>query len=217
VFALNKFPAKKQAKKTKPAITSVKDKGEEMIWLYLLALNVAVFAVEMFAAGTVMSLFAFVPAKAASQPWTLITSMFVHAGLTHLFLNMWALFVFGPILERMLGAQKFLALFLIAGIIGNVGFALFYPSNIAGVGASGAIYGILGALAVLAPNLVVLVFFLPMPMWMAAIAWAIFEYVSALSPSPIANLVHLTGLAAGIAVGLYYKKQYADELNYYVQ
>lgn len=186
-----------------------------MIWLQLIVLNVAVFLLEIAAGGIVVPLLAFVPQNVLSMPWTVITSLFVHANPTHLFFNMWALFVFGPILEKVIGSQRFVALYLISGIVGNIGFALFYPGNTAGVGASGAIYGVVGALAVLLPNLLVLVFFLPMPLWIAAIAWGLLEFFSSFSPSPIANLVHLTGLFVGIVWGMQLRKQVASESFYY--
>ncbi len=185
-----------------------------MVWMQLVALNLAAFLLTLPFAETAFKYLAFVPANALQMPWTIVTSMFLHASPLHLFFNMWALFIFGPVLERVVGGKRFLSLYFIAGIVGNVGFALFYPSATAGVGASGAIYGIIGALAVLLPNLVVLVFFLPMPMWMAAIAWAAFEFFSSLSPSPIANLVHLTGLAAGIILGIRLRKEAANELAF---
>lgn len=185
-----------------------------MVWLELIALNVAMFLLQIASSGSVTNLLAFVPANAMQAPWTLITSLFLHANPTHLFFNMWALFIFGPLLEKMIGSQKFLALYLIAGIVGNVGFALFYPSTTAGIGASGAIYGVVGALAVILPNLVVLVFFLPMPLWVAAIAWAGLEFFSSFSPSPIANLVHLTSLFFGVLWGLKLRKQVSSEWVY---
>ncbi len=182
-----------------------------MAWLELIALNVAMFLFQAASGGSVATLLAFVPANALQMPWTIITSLFLHANPTHLFFNMWALFIFGPLLERTIGTSKFLALYLISGIVGNVGFALFYPATTAGIGASGAIYGVIGALAVILPNLMILVFFIPMPMWMAAIAWAVIEFVSSLSPTPIANLVHLTGLAFGVLWGLKLRNEVSNE------
>ena len=125
------------------------------VWLQLVALNVAAFLITLPFAETAFKYLAFVPANALAMPWTIVTSMFLHSGALHLFFNMWALFIFGPVLERVIGGKRLLALYLVAGIIGNVGFSLFYPSATAGVGASGAIYGLVGALAVLLPVLLV--------------------------------------------------------------
>lgn len=186
-----------------------------MVWLEIIALNVAVFLLELAGGETVFRLLAFVPANLASAPWTLITSLFVHANPTHLLFNMWALFVFGSVLERVIGAKRFLGIYFLSGIVGNLGFMFFYPSNIAGVGASGAIYGIVGALAVLLPNLLVLVFFIPMPLWMAAVGWAALEFFLSFTPSSIANWVHIVGLFVGIIWGMQLKAKVGSELQYY--
>ena len=188
---------------------------KKVAWLELIALNAAMFMLQIASGGTLTNLLAFVPATALQHPWTILTSLFLHANPMHLLFNMWALFVFGPLLEKTVGRNKFLAIYFISGIVGNVGFALFYPPATAGIGASGAIYGIIGALAMILPNLVVLVFFLPLPLWMAAIGWALLEFFSSFSPSPIANLVHLTGLFAGALWGLKLRNEISSEWQYY--
>lgn len=81
----------------------------------------------------------------AGQVWRLVTPVFLHAGLAHLGVNMYSLFALGPPVERFFGAPRMLALYLLSGISGVVFSLAFnpYPS----VGASGAIFGLLGALA----------------------------------------------------------------------
>jgi len=79
---------------------------------------------------------------------TLITSMFLHANLVHLALNMYALYVLGKALEYSLGWKRFLVLYLTSGIVGNVLSAVVDPTSI-GVGASGAILGLLGYMVAL--------------------------------------------------------------------
>ncbi len=74
---------------------------------------------------------------------TLVTSMFLHANLVHLALNMYALYVLGKALEYSLGWKKFFLLYMASGIVGNVLSAVVDPNSI-GVGASGAILGLLG-------------------------------------------------------------------------
>lgn len=87
----------------------------------------------------------FNPLVAHGEYWRLVTAMFLHGGLTHVLFNSFALVLFAPPLEQMLGKIKFLTLYFIAGIIGNVGTYLVDPAMLnPHIGASGAIYGILG-------------------------------------------------------------------------
>jgi rhomboid protease GluP len=76
--------------------------------------------------------------------WRLITPVFVHAGLWHIFVNMYSLYALGPAVERLFGTQRMLALYLLSGISGVILSFGFSPYN--SVGASGAIFGLLGAL-----------------------------------------------------------------------
>lgn len=87
--------------------------------------------------------------------WTLVTSMFSHVLFFHIFANMFSLFFIGNFLEKIVGWKRFLSVYLIAGLVGGLFFVLsaliFGKLNISGIGASGAIFGILGVLAVLVP------------------------------------------------------------------
>jgi membrane associated rhomboid family serine protease len=86
---------------------------------------------------------------AEGQWYRLVTAMFLHYGVVHLLLNMWALWVLGRSLEAVLGPLRFLALYLIAGLGGNVAVYLFSPVNQPSVGASTAIFGLFAALFVI--------------------------------------------------------------------
>ena len=184
---------------------------ENMIWQRLLAVTVALFLLQLAVPGFT-DFMAFTPGLVQQKPWTLVTAAFAHGGFAHLLFNMWALFIFGPILESKLGWRKFLGLYIAAAIAGNIGFAIAYPPTAVGVGASGALFGLIGALAVLSPNLIVLVFFAPMPLWAAAVLWAAIDLLGTLAPdNPIAGAAHLAGLAVGIAFGLWLKR--AGESN----
>ena len=81
----------------------------------------------------------------AGELWRLITPVFIHAGILHLAVNMYSLFALGPAVERFFGPPRFLAVYLLAGVSGVI-FSLAFSPN-ASVGASGAIFGLLGALA----------------------------------------------------------------------
>ena len=147
--------------------------------------------------------------------WTFFTSMFMHAGIGHLFVNMISLMFIGGFVEKLIGHKRFLGLYFGAGLFAGIFFVLIsallnFDLNVYAVGASGAIFGLGGLLAILTPRLPVLVFFIiPMPMWMAmiflmAVLWAL----SAGLGLPIGNLAHLCGLLVGIIYGLYLKDKY---------
>jgi membrane associated rhomboid family serine protease len=148
---------------------------------------------------------AFIPGLAFRYPWMFVTSIFLHASLSHLFFNMLALFFFGISLEPMIGRRRFAVLFMASGIVGNVGYMLTAPDPLTpGIGASGAIYGVVGALAVLTPLSIVFVGMLPMPMILVAIGYAFLAYIGLFGGSSgIAEGAHLGGMALGAAYGLY--------------
>ena len=152
--------------------------------------------------------FSFVPTLAFSQPWRFLTSIFLHANFAHLFYNMLALFFFGLYLERLVTQKIYLTIFFISGIFGNILFLLttFDPS-IPAVGASGAVYGIIGALAALRPFAIVYVYFAPMPLIVMAFIWALISFIGIFVPSQIAHAAHLSGLITGYLIGYFLKKR----------
>lgn len=115
-----------------------------------------------------VSLVALQPAMifAGKNLWTLLTSMFMHANFTHLFVNMFSLFFIGSFVERLIGKKRYIAFYILsgifaglffvilAGLFGNslIGEKIFGNPMIYGVGASGAIFGLLGVLAILTPK-----------------------------------------------------------------
>jgi membrane associated rhomboid family serine protease len=132
------------------------------VTIVLIALNVGVFLAELALGGNSYgqnNKIYYYGALVAHNPhpyvgvaeggwWRLITSAFLHFGILHLGLNMLALYWFGPLLEQMLGSLRFALLYLAAGLAGSAGALLLSPNDVT-VGASGAIFGILGALLVL--------------------------------------------------------------------
>lgn len=150
----------------------------------------------------------FTPVYAFRMPWIFITSIFLHADLSHLFFNMFALFMFGLYLEARVKERQFLAIFFSAGFLGNIAYLLTSPyGTIPAVGASGAIYGIMGMLATLYPSLIVYVGYVPMPMIAAAAIWAMMEFLGMFTPSQIAHQSHLFGLFMGITYGIYLRRK----------
>jgi membrane associated rhomboid family serine protease len=176
--------------------------------LKLVAICVIVFVLQFTIEGLTDN-FALVSSDVLFRPWILMTHIFLHGGIEHLFYNMFALALFGSILERVIGGKKFLIVFFISGIIAGLGSVLFYDAS---VGASGAIYGIFGTLAVLRPKMTVYVGFgFPMPMVVAVIFWAAGDLLGFFAPEgTVAYAAHLFGLAFGLIYGFYLKKNYGE-------
>jgi rhomboid family protein len=152
---------------------------------------------------------ALVPGFALRYPWMFVTSIFLHASFSHLFFNMLALFFFGIYLEPMIGRRRFVALFFAAGIIGNAGYMFTAPTPYTpAIGASGAIYGVVGALAALTPFAIVFVGLIPMPMILAAAGWALLAFLGLFEPSTIAVGAHLAGMGVGAAYGVYLRARF---------
>lgn len=153
--------------------------------------------------------------------WTFLTSMFMHAGFLHLFVNMFSLLFVGNLVERIIGKKRFLYFYLLAGLVAGIFFvliSLFFPSeNVYAVGASGAIFGLIGLLMVLTPNLPVYMMFIPIPIKMKYAAPAmlvILWLVSILGNVPVGNTAHLGGFVFGLAYGFYLRKRYKNKTRY---
>jgi membrane associated rhomboid family serine protease len=146
-----------------------------------------------------------------SRPWTLITHMFLHSGPIHLLFNMMFLFFFGPELERRIGGKRFLIVYFISGIIAAIGYSLWsvfiLQQYSTAVGASGALFGVFACLAVLAPDIVVYLYFIPLKITYALIFFALLDLLFIGSSGDlVARSAHLSGVVAGLAFGKYFKK-----------
>ncbi len=148
--------------------------------------------------------------------WTFITSMFMHGGILHLFVNMFSLFFVGSLVEKILGPKRYFYFYMSAGLLAGLFFVLsafVFPADMQqfAVGASGALFGIVGLLVLLTPNLPVYVMFIPIPIKMKYAGPGILIllwFISIAAEIPIGNMAHLGGLVAGIAYGIYLKKKY---------
>lgn len=180
------------------------------------SLVVAVIIAAVFAIGVLESLLVdsssilelgFQPVflKMPADLYTLFTAMFVHANFIHLIFNLIVLILIGPLLEERIGIGRFAAIYILSGILGTLAFGLIHLNDVAiVVGASGAIFGILGAFAVLYPRERISMFymFIPIPPMRVPYVVAfiiVLETVLALDPTTrTAHEAHLAGLAAGI-------------------
>jgi len=111
----------------------------------LIAINVVMFVLETVSSGVQSELVLRSPAVANGDLYRLLTSAFMHYGLTHLLFNMYALFIVGPPLEVWLGRLRFGALYALSALGGSVLVYLVSPLNAATAGASGAVFGLFGA------------------------------------------------------------------------
>jgi len=140
------------------------------------------------------------------QPWTIVTSMFLHVQFWHIFGNMVTLFFFGTYLSRLVGDRKFLIVYLAGGILGNILLLLlagFLHFNIA-YGASGAVFAVAGVLVMMRPKLKVLLYFIiPMPLWVVVL---VFFVIFSFLPN-VAWQAHLGGLVLGLIAGYFYRKR----------
>ena len=144
-----------------------------------------------------------VPADVWSHPWQLITNMFTHYEFFHILANMWTLYFFGGSVLRILGVKRFWVIYLAGGIIGNLLYVWLGPAYSIAIGASGAIFALGGALAVLNPNTRIIFFPIPVPMpiWVAMLG----SFVLLSFLPGVAWQAHLGGLAFGAAAGWFYK------------
>ena len=192
---------------------------------WILIINIALFFLFYILIAVNKSFVDYIALQPASilqgkYLWTLLTSMFMHVSLSHLFVNMVSLFFMGNFLEKIIGRKRYFLFYLISGLVASLFFiflSFVFKDDMSkyAVGASGALFGIGGLLAVLMPKLPVLVFFIiPMPLWIAIIflmfgVWII-SYFAGL---PIGNTAHLGGLVAGLVYGFYLRRKYKKKVK----
>ncbi len=178
----------------------------------LITLNVIVFVVESANGDAMLARFAlwppgrfFVPgldAVVGFHPWQLVTYAFLHAGLMHIFLNMFALRIFGRDVEAALGAARYLGLYL-AAVVSAALTQLAVLAAVGGtphptIGASGGVFGILLAFGMLYPRRIVTLIFppIPMPAWLFVILYGALELVQGVvgTQAGVAHFAHVGGM-----------------------
>ncbi|HEV2270169.1 MAG TPA: rhomboid family intramembrane serine protease [Steroidobacteraceae bacterium] len=180
----------------------------------IILVNVLVFVVELLLPRSVWGLFALWPLATPDRlfrPWQLVTYAFLHEGVTHIFFNMFALYVFGPALESFWGARRFLGYYLVCVIAaGATQLAVEYAMG-AGeptIGASGGIFGILLAFALLFPRARLLLYFaIPVPAWLFVSGYAVLELFFGVTgrQASVAHFAHLGGMLGGALMMLYWR------------
>ena len=195
-----------------------------LLTITLMAINVAVYLFQFNLSAPAEELFIFdyglVPAWLTGsatlqpppgfipRPLTLVTSMFLHGGLLHLAGNLLYLWIFGNNVEDRLGPARFLAFYLMGGILAALAFVVTEPATMVPmIGASGAIAAVLGAYFVLYPRakVVVLIWFfffvnfVRVPAVLMLGLWLLFQ-VLGLGGEGVAWMAHIGGFVAGMAL-----------------
>ena len=174
-----------------------------VLW-FLIALNVVIFIITLLRPEAVINLLGLTPASLSKQPWTIISSMFVHGSVWHILFNMISLYFLGNFFIRAVGERSFLAVFFLGGLAGIILFALLANPSSTGIGASGGIFALGGALAVMVPKVPVYILFIPIPipLWVAILIFFLFSFLPR-----IAWQAHLGGLLAGLIAGFVLKRR----------
>jgi rhomboid protease GluP len=150
--------------------------------------------------GEVLQRGALIPALVAGgEWWRLLSSMFLHSGFVHLAVNMISLYFLGSFVEEAFGRGRFLALYLLSGISGGLAYLYFGAFNAAAVGASGAIFGLLGG--VLGYSLRRGTFSWQNPLIRQLLILLALNLYIGFSVPNISNTAHLGGLAGGAVFG----------------
>ncbi|MBX3087760.1 MAG: rhomboid family intramembrane serine protease [Cryobacterium sp.] len=140
--------ARASAPRTKPAVVTAFRRGTEapVVTWTIIGICIVVYIAQLVSRGAVGDALFYHPLYTETQPWRMITSLFVHSesSFLHIIFNMYSLLVIGPLLERAVGHLRFLALYLLSGLGGSIAVLLIDP-RIGVLGASGAIFGLLGA------------------------------------------------------------------------
>ncbi|MFC4102745.1 rhomboid family intramembrane serine protease [Paenibacillus xanthanilyticus] len=179
------------------------------ITVAILAINIALFVYDFWLGGDhyfiqkgILLVDPFTNYFSFDEPWRYVTSIFLHGGFDHLLFNCFAILVFAPPLERILGKFNYAFFYLFAGLMGNAFTALLETDSISSLGASGAIYGVYGIYLYLA------LFKKAMDEGSRRTVYTILIFgIIASLLSPNTNLwAHLGGAVAGFGFGFLYDK-----------
>ena len=171
----------------------------------LIIANVAVFLLETVAGGMMFALFALWPLTSGFLPWQIVTYAFLHAGLTHLLLNMFALYMFGGEIERVVGQRRYLTYYFVC-VLSAAAAQLAVTAILGGapyptVGASGGVFGVLLAFAMYFPRRTILLIIppIPLPAWLFVTLFGILELYFGVTGTQagVAHFAHLGGMVGG--------------------
>lgn len=197
------------------------------VTVHLIIINVIVYLGIMINEQFMVSNFAlFYPSVRWFKIWQPITYMFMHGGFWHLFFNMYSLFIFGMAVEKIIGAKRYLILYFLCGLgaaAAQLGVQALDPAiqGIPTVGASGCIYGIIIAFAMIFPQAQLTLLFPPVTLsakWMAIIFIGIELFTGVTgTQAGVAHFAHLGGALIGfLLIWWWYKRKKKNNDNSYV-
>ena len=171
----------------------------------LIIVNVIIFLLMPVMPANLLNQLVLVPAEAWRAPWTLVTYMFLHGSMGHVFFNMLSLFFFGPRLESRLGGGGFLWLYFLSGVSGAL-LSLALSPNAAVIGASGAVFGVMFGYALFWPRDRILIWgIIPIEArWLVLLMTGISLY-SGITPGAGGNIAHFAHLGGFLGGFLYLK------------
>lgn len=178
----------------------------------LIILNALVFLAESQLGDSIIGSLALWPPGPQFMPWQVLTYAFVHAGLPHLLFNMFGVYMFGADLERVWGPRRFLAYYMtcaLSAALAQLAVGILTGADYPTVGASGAIFGLLLAYAMVFPTRTIMPLFPPIPM-RAPVFVAVYgalELVLGVTGTlaGVAHFAHLGGMAGGYLLMRYWK------------
>ncbi len=179
----------------------------------LLLINVAVFFLARLFGGGIESVFALWPLGTNFLPWQVVTYAFLHGSFEHLFFNMLGLWMFGSELERIWGEKRFLQFYaasVLAAALAQLVVTALMGSVYPTVGASGGLFGLLLAFAMMFPNRVILLFFvIPMKARYLVALYGLLELYQGVyvMNSGVAHFAHLGGMVGGLLMIRYWRGQ----------
>jgi membrane associated rhomboid family serine protease len=200
------------------------------VTLYLLIINVAVFALQQVMSGPLVQYFALWPLgpdhvflgddggtiSVGFRPWQLVTYAFMHGGFQHIFFNMFALYMFGGTIEQTFGSRNFTIYYfvcLIFAALAQLVVVEYFTHGFAPtLGASGAIFGLLLAFGMLYPREKLMLMFLPIPIpaWLFVIGYGAIELVLGVTgrQADVAHFAHLGGMLGGFLMIEYWRGKF---------
>jgi len=146
--------AMQSAPRTKPAVVTAINRARQgngpVVTWSIIGFTAVVYLLQQVVGVGVINALAYWPPLTEVEPWRMLTSVLVHSqrSFLHILFNMYSLYIFGRLLEQMLGRWRFLTLYVLSGLGGSIAVLLIAPT-ITVVGASGAIFGLLGAFFVI--------------------------------------------------------------------